>query len=118
MAGNTNTGNIDGAELFSDCLAQATLIVKQVLPSHFTNATPDAEWDVRDLTSHMMSVLEAVPAALTESAQQTDDDLLDEDILEPVTTDLSLQWQQAADRAEMLIADLDTEDTLRIMALR
>ena len=48
MTGNIESMNIDVVNLFGDCLAQATMVVKQVLPAHATNATPDTEWDVRD----------------------------------------------------------------------
>lgn len=112
MAQDTANLNIDGTELFSDCLAQATLVVKQVLPTHLTNATPDAEWDVRDLTGHMLALLESVPRVLSGSATAVAEDLHDEDLLETETTDLSMAWQAALDKAEAIIIDIDAEDTV------
>ena len=113
MAQNTNSLNIDGIELFNDCLAQATRIVKQVLPSHFTNATPDAEWDVRDLTGHMLAMLESVPSVLAGTKTEITDDLFDEAEIDSEIIDLSMLWQAAADRAEAAMAEVDIEDTVR-----
>ena len=59
-----HTSAMDGSELFSECLVQATRVVKQVLPGHFANPTPEAELDVRDLTNHMVGLLESVPGLL------------------------------------------------------
>ena len=112
MANNIQNLNIDGVELFNDCLAQATLIIKQVLPSHFTNATPDAEWDVRDLTGHMQAILDAVPDMLRGTKTELTDDMYEEVNLEDDASDLSVQWQLAADRAEATLAEIDVEDTI------
>ena len=111
MAGNINSLNIDGIELFSDCLAQATLIVKQVLPSHYTNATPDTEWDVRDLTGHMLALIEAVPAALYGSNELVDEPY-DEQDMDNAGLDLSVQWQAAVDRVEAAVSEVDAEETV------
>jgi len=109
MAGNSDNLNIDGVDLFGECLAQATLVVKQVLPAHATNATPDSELDVRDLTSHMLTMLESVPAVLHGLATEID---YEADELADGTTDLSMQWQTAADQAEATVAEIDLDDTV------
>lgn len=112
MAGKSDNLNIDGVDLFGECLAQATLVVKQVLPAHATNATPDSELDVRDLTSHMLTMLESVPAVLHGTATEIDYDAYEADELAGGTTDLSMQWQTAADQAEAAVAEIDLDDTV------
>ncbi|MBC7707703.1 TIGR03086 family protein [Polaromonas sp.] len=112
MANTNKTINIDGVDLFGDCLSQATLIVKQVMPSHFANATPDPEWDVRDLTSHMIAILESVPATLSGSALEAKDEVSDDADVDAPEDDLSARWQQAADRTEAAISEIDFEDTV------
>lgn len=109
MAGNSDNLNIDGVDLFGECLDQATLVVKQVLPAHATNATPDSELDVRDLTSHMLTMLESVPAVLRGIATEIE---YEADELAGGTTDLSMQWQTAADQAEAAVAEIDLDDTV------
>lgn len=104
--------SIDALELFSDCLAQATIIVKQVLPNYLTNPTPEAEWDVRDLTEHMISVLNSVPAVLLGKSTETNELENFEDALEHSTEELSYRWQQAADEAEAAILEVDLDDTV------
>ncbi len=112
MADNTNIITIDGAELFSDCLAQATMVVKQVMPIHYANATPDAELDVRDLIGHMLAIVESLPAVLSGAKVKLrlSDDMYDEDELDVDSTDLSSRWQLAADQAEAISSEVDLED--------
>lgn len=114
MAENTNNISIDGAELFSDCLAQATMIVKQVMPFHYTNATPDAELDVRDVIGHMLAIIESVPTVLSGDKAKlvVNDDLYDEDELDVDSADLSSRWQLAADQAEAVSSAVEFEDTV------
>ena len=110
---NTNSANniaMDGAELFSACLEQATMIVKQVLPIHFTNSTPDTEWDVNELITHMLSVLKSVPAALAEPGVEPANDILADDTIDQDALDFTVHWQLAVDKAEAIIAEIDLED--------
>ncbi|MDB5176180.1 MAG: hypothetical protein JWM81_1038 [Candidatus Saccharibacteria bacterium] len=104
---------MDGAELFSKCLGQATYVVKQVLPSHYANDTPDAEYDVEDLVHHMMVILNDVARVLDgeESLHGTRvaDGSIDQDAL-----DISARWQAAADRVEAALAEVDLEDVANV----
>ena len=111
MANNLDSLNIDSVELFFDCLSQATLIVKQVLPTHYTNATPDAEWDVRDLTGHMLALVEAVPAVLDGGNDLVNEQYEEHDI-NNTGLDLSVQWQAAVDRVEAAVSEIDSEETV------
>ncbi|MDB5184645.1 MAG: hypothetical protein JWN38_453 [Candidatus Saccharibacteria bacterium] len=101
---------MDATEIFSRCLAQATFVVKQVLPSHYANPTPDADLDVEDLTSHMLAVIDNAPAMLSEEAEigsAISDGNIDHDAI-----DLSARWQMAADRAELAVSDADPDETI------
>lgn len=112
MALHTNSTKLDGAELFSACLKQATLVIKQLRPSHLSNATPDSELDVRDLTTHMLGLLQSIPFILSESPVSTpDEDVLD-DALEPAMADIGEIWEAAADADEAIIDEIDLEDTI------
>ena len=114
MGNNSDNATFDGAELFAECLAQATLVVKQVLPSHYINPTPDAEWDVRDLLSHMVNLLESVPNVLIGRESALVDELEDDDSVEVAVVDLAVQWQQATDQAEAALLDSDLEDSVNV----
>jgi uncharacterized protein (TIGR03086 family) len=102
---------MDGAELFSKCLGQATYVVKQVLPSHYANDTPDAEFDVEDLVHHMMVILNNVSKVLSGEeglrGSRVADGSIDQDAL-----DISARWQAAADTVEAALAEVDLEDVV------
>ena len=104
--------SLDGAELFNECLAQATVVVKQVLPAHYANATPNTEMDVKELVNHMIGVLESVGIILGHQAVPLLDDLLSDDSIDQEALDLSVQWQSLADRAEAMVNEADLEDTV------
>lgn len=101
---------MDGAELFNKCMAQATYVVKQVLPSHYANATPDAELDVEDLVNHMMTLLMGVPAVI--GGDDEDVPIVANGSIDLDAIDLSSRWQAAADIAEAAIIDADLDDTI------
>ena len=102
---------MDGAELFTKCIAQATLVVKQVLPSHYANATPDAEYDVEDLVSHMMDAVSSIPFIIGGDEAEREPRVADGNIdLDAVDT--SARWQAAVDIADTVIMDADPEDTI------
>lgn len=110
MITNINNTNLDAAELFTECLAQATVVVKQVMPSHYSNVTPDNDADVRDVVDHMLNILSIVSSSTFES--DIDLEAEDGEGLDQSTFDLSVQWQLAADAAEAAINEMDIEDTI------
>jgi len=106
--------DMDGMELFEACLGQATGVVKQVRSTHFANATPDAEWNVRDLIGHMLHKLQEMPSIL-EGEPQTESDLTyDAELVGDDSVELSANWQSAVDAAEMALEDADAEDIARL----
>ena len=105
---------MDGADLFNACLAQATLVIKQIRPEQMANATPDSEWSVRDLVTHMLYELSWVPdliagATIEEVGTKYDGDLVGEDDI-----DLSIRWQMAADKAEMAVNEADLDEVAHV----
>ena len=113
MITNTQTINLDGGELFTACLAQATRVVKQVLPNHLTNVTPDAEWDVRDLLAHMMQLISSVPVILQGGTPPAAEESLSGDTIDDSIDDVTVLWQAAADKAEAAIEIVDIDDTIQ-----
>ena len=100
---------MDGADLFRTCLVRATTVVKQVRPEHFANATPDTDWNVRDLLAHMMRELTALPETLDGVLPGDVTAISDEDLLGVDDIDLSTNWQAAVDRAERALDDIDPD---------
>lgn len=104
---------MDGAELFSKSLEQATAVVKQVLPVHLSNPTPDTEWDVRDLVGHMLYELSWVKEmvsgkTIADVGNKYDGDLVGDE------EDLASRWQVEADRAEMAAEESDPDETAHV----
>lgn len=108
MVSDISNNNLDAAELFSECLEQATVVVKQVMPSHYANATPDMESDVRDVASHMLGILKLVTRSLSGETTAADEDVLESSI-DRAAFDLSVQWQTALDELELVLNDVDME---------
>jgi uncharacterized protein (TIGR03086 family) len=107
---------MDGADIFFKALGQATLVVKQVLPEHYANQTPDTEWDVQDLVGHMFYELSWVPdlvegKTIAEVGSKYDDDLIGND---DQITDLSVRWQNITDRAEAAAEEADPDETAHV----
>ena len=107
---NTNSITMDGADLFGACLEQATMIVKQVLPMHYTNSTPDTDWDVNELIAHMLIVLQSVPIALAQPGAEQKTDILADDTIDQAALDINVHWQLAVDKAEAIVAEIDLDD--------
>jgi uncharacterized protein (TIGR03086 family) len=105
---------MEPSELFIACLEQASRVVKQVTPRQFANATPDSEWNVRDLVEHMLYELLFVPDLLNgktiaEIGSLYEGELIDEDAI-----DLSYLWQRAADKAEYSAEMCDPDETAHL----
>ena len=104
---------MDGAELFTKCLAQATVVVKQVRPEQLANATPCADWHVGDLLDYLLAELDSLPKLLAgETPNQTAGDEEDDGdgVAEETAIDLSTNWQSAADIAEAASAEADLDE--------
>ena len=104
---------MDGVDLFNHCLAQATAVIKQVRPEHFSNPTPDNDWDVQDTVQHMLTELEMVPKVVTGEVIPQSIETLDEST-EDLDIDVIVQWQAAADKAEAAIEDVDPDETVTV----
>ncbi|MBC7546934.1 TIGR03086 family protein [Candidatus Saccharibacteria bacterium] len=105
---------MDAAELFTKCLAQATLVVKQVRPDHYANPTPDADWTARDLVEHMVTELSWLPDLLEGQTIGEVGDKYDADFIDDTVSDLSVVWQNAADRADAAVLDVDPEEVAHL----
>ncbi|HVW23342.1 MAG TPA: TIGR03086 family metal-binding protein [Candidatus Saccharimonadales bacterium] len=105
---------MDGSELFAKCLEQATAIVKQVRTDQLVNATPDTDWNVRDLAHHMLYELSWVPAmveglTIDEVGDKYEDELFDED-----GGDLIANWERAASKADQAVLMADLEEVAHV----
>src|SRR5678816_4317040 len=98
---------MDGAELFEKCLEQATAIIKQVRPEQMGNATPDTEWNVRDLAEHMLYELSWVPDLIAGRTIEEVGDKYEGDLIDDGALDLSVKWEQAATKAYLAVTDAD-----------
>ena len=101
---------MDGADIYRACIARATTVVKQVRPEHFANATPDTDWNVRDLLAHMLRILATVPEVLAGTPPADVTVMTDEELLGIDDIELSINWQAAIDRAERALDDMDLDD--------
>jgi uncharacterized protein (TIGR03086 family) len=105
---------MDGADIFQSGLAQATAIVKQVRPEYFANATPDSEWNVKDLLGHMFYELSWTPDILAGKTIEEVGTKYDGDLIGESTVDLSVAWQVIADKAEAAADVVDLEETAHL----
>lgn len=101
---------MEAAELFTKCLAYATLVVKQVQPDHYANPTPDADWTARDLIEHMLTELSWLPDLIEGKTIAEVGDKYDADFIDGSVTDLSVEWQRAADEADGAVISADVEE--------
>lgn len=112
MISTIRNTNLDAVDLFTECLAQATAVVKQVMPSHYANATPDAESDVREVIDHMLGVLTFLQKATTTGDTGRKVDEIEVDLLDSAIVDLSAQWQDMVDQIDRSMIELDLEETV------
>ena len=107
---------MDGVELFSRCLAQATVIVKQVRPEHYANPTPCDDWHVGDLLDHLLGELRAVPKSLVGEtvAATMDEDESRENVVDETEIELSANWQAAADAADAAASEADPDEIVHL----
>jgi uncharacterized protein (TIGR03086 family) len=106
--------SMDGLDIFKVALAQATAVVKQVRPEHFANATPDSEWNVRDLVGHMLYELSWTPDMVEGKTTEEVGSAHDGDLIGGTDIDLSVHWQTAADKADIALDAADPEETAHL----
>jgi len=106
--------DMDADECFTECLAQATRVVKQVRADQFALPTPDTEWTVRDLAGHMLYELSWVPDVLEGKTVQEVGDIYDGDLIGSSDIGLTVQWENAATKAEEAVAHADLEATAHL----
>jgi len=102
---------MDADELFLECLSEATMVVKQVRREEFTQPTPDTEWNVRDLVSHMLYELSWVPDILKGKTIQGVGGKYEGDLLEADNDDAAVAWEAAATKAERAVESADLDAT-------
>jgi uncharacterized protein (TIGR03086 family) len=105
---------MDGTELYEASLQQATAVVKQILPDHFANLTPDSDQNVRELLEHMLYELSWLPDILAGKTIEQVGTKYDDDLMGGDDIDLSMNWQTAADRAEMAISLCDPDEVAHL----
>jgi len=90
---------MDSNALFTEALAQATTVIKQVRDDQFGSATPDTDWSVRDLAHHMLYELSWVPEILEGRLPEEVGPRYEGSLFEDATQ-LGILWDRAAVRAE------------------
>lgn len=106
--------DMDADELFTECLAQATAVVKQVRAEQFALPTPCTEWTVRDLAGHMLYELSWMPDLLEGKTIREVGDIYDGDLIGSSDIGLAVQWDNAATKAEEAVAHADLEATVHV----
>jgi uncharacterized protein (TIGR03086 family) len=106
--------DMDADEFFTECLARATSVVKQVRAEQFSGPTPDIEWTVHDLAGHMLYELSWVPDVIAGRTMQEVGDIYDGDLIGSSDTGLVVQWENAATKAEEAVAHADLEATAHL----
>jgi uncharacterized protein (TIGR03086 family) len=95
---------MDIKQLFDTCLSSATRVIHKVKQEQFGDSTPDTEWDVQALVSHMLYELSWVPDILegltiTEVGDKYDGNLIGDD--------LQVSWDQAEAKARQAVERVD-----------
>jgi uncharacterized protein (TIGR03086 family) len=102
---------MDAKTLFEQCLDQATDIIMHATPAHYSDATPDTEWNVRKLIGHMLYELSWVPAILDGKTAAQVGDTYDGDL---IGTELQTHWQTAAQKAREAVHQADVNRTIHL----
>lgn len=102
---------MDVKELFLHCLDEATSVVNTVRTAEYSLPTPDTEWSVRDLLSHMLYELSWVASlvqgkTIAEVGDQYEGDLLGD---EPVAA-----WHVAEERAIVAVKVCNERETAHL----
>jgi uncharacterized protein (TIGR03086 family) len=105
---------MDGMDIFKSALEQATTVVKQVRPEHFSNATPDTDWSVRDLIGHTLYELVWTPDILEGKTIEEVGAAHNGNLVGDSDIELSIRWQSAADKAEEAVDGVDPDETVHL----
>jgi uncharacterized protein (TIGR03086 family) len=102
---------MDVKKLFLICLESATDVVKQVKVSQFDDPTPDTEWNVRQLASHILYELAWVPDILsgrtiTEVGGKYDGDL--------IGNNLQNSWSEREKLAKEAVYKVDVNSIIHL----
>ena len=106
--------DLEANEFYNECLAQATMVVKQVRTDQFALPTPDIEWNVRDLVTHMLYELEWVPDIVEGKTIQEVGNKYGGDLFGESDIDLATEWELAATKAEQAVNDADLDATAHL----
>lgn len=99
--------------LYNEAVAQATAVIKQVRDDQLASPTPDTEWTVRELANHMLYELSWVADIVQGKTIKEVSDAYDGDLFTD-STDLAVQWDLAAERADLAIREASMEDTAHL----
>lgn len=105
---------MDSIEQFDKCQAYATAVVKQVLPIHFTNDTPNADFDVRELLESMLLDLSTLPSLLAGKTESEALKKYDYQLISGDDIQLSTDWQTAVDKIDSALLNADLEETVHL----
>ena len=102
---------MDVKQLFDRSLASATRVVHQVKPSQFEDSTPDTEWNVHDLLSHMLYELSWVADILSGKTIAEVGDSYDGDL---IGDDLRGSWDKAEAEARQAVIKVDPDKIIHL----
>jgi uncharacterized protein (TIGR03086 family) len=95
---------MDIKQLFGKCLDSATRVIHEVKPAEFDDPTPDTEWNVRTLASHMLYELAWTADILAGKTIAEVGDKYDGDL---IGDDLRGSWDMAEVRARQAVEWVD-----------
>lgn len=105
---------VDAKKLFLEALTQATVIIDQVDPADFLKPTPNTEWNVRKLASHMLYELCWVSDILSGKTIDEVGTVYDGDLIGP--HGLEANWHAAAQMAKDALSECKTQQIVHLSA--
>lgn len=94
---------MDAKALYRACLQQATAMIAQVRTAQFEEPTPDTDWTVHDLVSHMLYELSWVADLLAGKSIAEVDRVYDGELFGTTAEELRTHWHMTAARAQAAI---------------
>jgi len=105
--------DLEADEFYAECLAQATMVIKQVRDDQFGMPTPDTEWSVRDLANHMLYELLWLPEILDGKTVKDVGTKYDGNLFADAT-ELATRWETGAAKTEEMLAAVDLNATAHL----